>query len=143
MANYYNYVSFTVPLAPEQQDWAIKELTRDPTDDDEMHPGVVCVKSGAPAHLLDGSGLIYAPALSSEFLWIHTDEWTGVDALCDRLRNIMRRFDIPGKWGFNWSQGCSSPRVDAYGGGACVVSQTRIESINTGDWLIEHGVADE
>jgi hypothetical protein len=33
MANYYTYVSFTIPLTAEQQDWAIDELYRESDDD--------------------------------------------------------------------------------------------------------------
>ena len=42
MAHYSIYVSFYVPLAPDQLDWAIDELYRDPkTDDYELNdPGI-------------------------------------------------------------------------------------------------------
>jgi hypothetical protein len=30
---------------------------------------------------------------------------------------------------------CSKPRVDAYGGGAALITGQKIKSINTGEWL--------
>jgi hypothetical protein len=51
MANYHNFLSFTIPLTPTQQDWAIEEFTREPTDEDEQHPGVVCERQRRPHSL--------------------------------------------------------------------------------------------
>jgi chromate transport protein ChrA len=55
----------------------------------------------------------------------------------------MRHFNVAGKWGFNWAQNCSKPRLNAYGGGACMVSQTESEWINTFDWLTQQEVANQ
>jgi len=138
MANYYNFLSFTVPLTPAQQDWAIEELTRASTDEDEdeSDAGVVCERSAGPTHLLNGRE-------TSGFLWITSDECACIDQICARLQNIMRHFDIDGKWGFAWAQHCSKPRLDAYGGGACTVSQTESEWINTFQWLDKQGIANQ
>ena len=34
-----------------------------------------------------------------------------------------------------WSNDCSKPRVDAFGGGAAFITARKIKSINTGEWL--------
>jgi hypothetical protein len=117
-----------IPLTEEQQDWAIDELDRtnetdeDTDDDADPYPYVICKKRG-------------------DYLWIrHHDQGVDLDPLCHRLQNIMKHFDIPGPWGFTWSQDCTAPRTDAYGGGACIVSQDEITYMDTGTWLIERGV---
>jgi hypothetical protein len=143
MADYYTYVSFTITLKPHQQDWAVAELTRDPTDDEDCYPGVICEKNGAPANfdfVTTEHGTFEAPPRPGEYLWICHDESAHLDSLSMRLQNIMRHFAIDGKWGFEWTQDSSKPRLDAYGGGACTISQTEIEWMNTGNWLLEHGV---
>jgi hypothetical protein len=111
MADYFIYCSFNIPLTAEQQDWAIDELDRsnrtdeDTDDDEDTYPYMLCEKR-------------------DEYLWIrHSDNGADIDGLCARLQNIMKHFDISGTWGFNWSQDCTVPRTDAYGGGACIVSQ--------------------
>jgi hypothetical protein len=128
MADYLIYVSFNVPLTEEQQDWAMNELDRtnetdeDTDDDEDPYPYVLCVKR-------------------DEHLWIrHDDQGVDLDPLCHRLQNIMKHFDIPGTWGFTWSQDCTAPRINAFGGGACIVSQDEITHMDTGTWLIERGV---
>jgi len=34
-----------------------------------------------------------------------------------------------------WSHDCSKPRVDAFGGGAALITARKIKTINTGEWL--------
>ena len=138
MADYSIYVSFLVPLAANQLDWAIEELYRDPKDDDyelDNDPGVICEKRYAPSGPRDNvTDLgVERPVPPTAWLWIRNDESVDIDALCARLQTIMRRFDVNGRWGFSWSQDCSAPRVDAYCGGACIISQTQIEEISTRD----------
>jgi hypothetical protein len=122
MADYIIYTPFVIPLPVAQQGWAKHELERPDEDDGgDPHPGVICEKG--------------------DYLWIrHDDQGANIDALCARLQTIMKHFDVPGTWGFQWSQDCSAPRTDAYAGGACVVSQTEITEMTTGMWLAERGV---
>src|SRR5271165_5602776 len=103
MADYYTYVSFTIPLAPDRHAWAIAELIRtEPTDEnEETEPTCVICEA------------------DRDVIWIHDDGGAvNLDELAIRLQSIMRHFNIPGKWGFEWSCDCSKPRTDAYGGGA-------------------------
>jgi hypothetical protein len=143
MADYFTYLSFTIPLRPDQQDWAIKELMRDGDEDDTT--GIICGKNGGPADfdlLMTPSGAMEAPPKSGDYIWIMHEDGQGVnvDTMAERLLNIMKHCDVAGAWGFQWSNDCTKPRLDAYGGGACAISQTGIEWMNTADWLIGHGV---
>jgi hypothetical protein len=144
MADYTIRVSFNIRLAYEQLDWAIDELSRHPKDDDYEHdniPGVVCEKRYAPIDSHATQRETEAEqSVQPACLWIRHDEATDIDALCARLQTIMRQFDIKDRWGFSWSQDCTAPRLDAYLGGACIISQSEIEQMHTGDWLIARGV---
>jgi len=70
-------------------------------------------------------------------LWLHSDGG-GVDALCAFLQHLLQRFDPTGRVTFEWSNDCSKPRVDAYGGGAAIVTADKIKSMTTGGWLEKH-----
>jgi hypothetical protein len=147
MADYYYHCSFLIPLTEEaQRDWAIDELYRDNDDDNEndRYPGVICDESGtAPAigHDLVKTAEGFKPArLAGDYLWIHDDDSLDIHALCVRLQNIMKHFSVEGIWGFAWTRSCSKPRLDAYCGGACIVSQTEITFMDTFGWLAERGI---
>jgi hypothetical protein len=119
MANYYAKVSFVIPLPPAQQDWAIAEL--DCGFDAENATNALCEKQG-------------------DTVWITNDsDDLNVEELAARLQTIMKQFSVSGKWGFEWSHDCSAPRLDAFGGGAVIITQDALEFINTADWLFEHG----
>jgi hypothetical protein len=51
---------------------------------------------------------------------------------------LLQTFDPGGRVTFEWSHDCSKPRVDAYGGGAAIVTANEIKTMNTGQWLQEH-----
>ena len=59
----------------------------------------------------------------------------GINAACAFIQHLLQRFDPGGRLTFEWSNDCSKPRVDAYGGGAALVTARKIKSMNTGTWL--------
>ncbi len=67
-------------------------------------------------------------------LWLHSNNG-GIDAVCAFLQHLLQRFDPEGHIALEWSNDCSKPRVDAYGGGAAVITARKIKHINTGEWL--------
>jgi hypothetical protein len=67
-------------------------------------------------------------------LWLHSQHG-GVDAVCAFIQHLLQRFDPAGHATLEWSNDCSKPRVDAFGGGAAVITAERIKHINTGQWL--------
>jgi hypothetical protein len=70
-------------------------------------------------------------------LWLHS-QYGGVDAACAFIQHLLQRFDPTGRVAFEWSNDCSKPRVDAYGGGAVIVSARAIKSMSTTGWLQKH-----
>jgi len=67
-------------------------------------------------------------------LWLHSDSG-GIDAVCAFIRHLLQKFDPQGRVTFQWSHDCSKPRVDAYGGGAAVITAKRIKTMDTASWL--------
>ena len=76
-----------------------------------------------------------ADSPAGEFgVWLHSDSG-GVEALCAFIQHLLEKFDPQGRVSFAWSYDCSKPRLDAYGGGAAVITAQDIRSIDTGQWL--------
>lgn len=69
-------------------------------------------------------------------VWLHSENG-GVEALCAFLQHLLQKFDPTGRVSFAWSYDCSKPRLDAYGGGAAIVTAQDIQSIETNQWLQE------
>ena len=67
-------------------------------------------------------------------LWLHSSEG-GIDAVCAFIQHLLGRFAPEGHVTLEWSNDCSKPRVDAFGGGAATITARKIKSINTGEWL--------
>jgi hypothetical protein len=67
-------------------------------------------------------------------IWVHGDD-VDPEWVAGVVRVAIRRFEPGLRWGFEWSNDCSRPRLDAYGGGAVVVTADAVEWTNTGEWL--------
>ena len=67
-------------------------------------------------------------------LWLHSSDG-GIDAVCAFIQHLLERFDPTGCVSLEWSNDCSKPRTDAFGGGAALITATKIKHISTGQWL--------
>ena len=67
-------------------------------------------------------------------LWLHSSNG-GIDAVCAFIQHLLRKFDPTGRVTFEWSNDCSKPRLDAYGGGAAIITAKKIKTMSTCDWL--------
>jgi hypothetical protein len=70
-------------------------------------------------------------------IWLHS-QFGGIEAVCAFIQVLIQRFDPDGCVTFEWSNDCSKPRVDAYGGGAAIVTAQEIKTMTTWDWLQKH-----
>ena len=70
-------------------------------------------------------------------LWLHTESG-GIDAVCAFIQHLLRKFNLQGCVTFEWSNDCSKPRADAFGGGAAIVTATEIKTMSTWGWLQEN-----
>jgi hypothetical protein len=59
----------------------------------------------------------------------------GIDAVCAFIQHLLQEFDPAGHATLEWSNDCSKPRVDAFGGGAALITAHKVKTINTGAWL--------
>jgi hypothetical protein len=67
-------------------------------------------------------------------LWLHSSDG-GIDAVCAFIQHLLGRFAPKRHVTLEWSNDCSKPRVDAFGGGAAIITARKIKSISTGEWL--------
>jgi hypothetical protein len=75
-------------------------------------------------------------AAGNDSLWLHSFDG-GLGAVCAFIQHLLQKFDPLGKVTFEWSHDCSQPRVDAYGGGAAVITAKEIKTMSTTTWLKE------
>lgn len=74
----------------------------------------------------------------SSVLWIRDDESGDVEAVTAFILRLAEELDLSGLWGFEHSNTCSRPRLDAFGGGAHVIDlgvRKVIGWVNTQTWL--------
>ncbi len=71
-------------------------------------------------------------------LWIRDDVTGDPQTVITFVLRCAKAFDLAGRWGFQWANTCSRPRVDAFGGGAHVLDLATGETvawIDTSGWL--------
>jgi len=67
-------------------------------------------------------------------VWLHSSDG-GIDAACAFIQHLLGRFTPEGHVTLEWSNDCSKPRVDAFGGGAALITARKIKSITTRECL--------
>lgn len=71
-------------------------------------------------------------------LWIRDDVTGDPQAVIDFVLCCAEEFGLSGRWGFQWANTCSRPRVNAFGGGAHVLDLGRRKTVAwvaTNPWL--------
>ena len=128
MADYFTHFSCLLDVAcPEKAQRAIDFFVElrdedDQSDEPQFH--------GFDLSLQDGP--------KSSVLWIRDDESGNVEAVTAFILRLAEELDLSGLWGFEHSNTCSRPRLDAFGGGAHVidlVARKVIGCVNTQTWL--------
>ncbi|MYZ46192.1 hypothetical protein [Propylenella binzhouense] len=78
------------------------------------------------------------PEHSGTQLWIRDDVTGDPQAVIDFVLRCAEEFGLAGRWGFQWANTCSRPRVNAFGGGAHVLDLSRRKTVTwtaTNPWL--------
>jgi hypothetical protein len=71
-------------------------------------------------------------------LWIYGEDGRDdVDAALDIVQAFLRKFRPKEIFSMGWSFSCGRPVLDAFGGGAAVVTAEEMEWINTVQWMGE------
>ena len=131
MADYYTYFSamFDLPIQHKELVDQLLENKLDPFEvidwesADEITPGF-CYKW----ELDHGRQLAC--------LWIYAEEGDdNVTNVATFVCYIQKRFQLEEPWGMEWSNSCSKPRLDAFGGGAVVCHLGKAKWNTTGGWM--------
>jgi hypothetical protein len=70
-------------------------------------------------------------------LWFCSEEVGNLEAIAAILRRALNKFDLDNVVEIQWSNTCSKPRTDGFGGGAVIFDKNREEWVNTYQWLVE------
>ena len=135
MADYYTNFSLVVNLPDQAAQQYALELANKAS---QVHLGEEAPKD-FPAPLLevveDWNFEIEADSPAEEHgIRLHS-QCGGIDAVCAFIQHLLQKFNPEARVEFEWSNDCSKPRVDAYGGGAAIITAQEIQTMSTGQWL--------
>ena len=88
----------------------------------------------------EGFDLSIVPEHGGASLWIHDDGTGDPEHVIQFVKRCAAAFALTGRWGFQYANTCSRPRIDAFGGGAYVLDLATGETVAwtyTGGWLAE------
>jgi hypothetical protein len=141
MADYYTRFSLILDLPDQDARKYAIDLAREAADlrfDDQPE-----LRADFPASLVDVLEIwnFETEAQGSiepgEFgIWLHSGDG-GIDAVSAFIQHLLEKFNPGGCVGFEWSNDCSKPRTDAYGGGAAFITTDEIKYITTAEWVQE------
>ncbi|MEH3099682.1 hypothetical protein [Sphingomonas adhaesiva] len=86
----------------------------------------------------DGFLLSIEPEHSGTKLWMRDDDSGDQEHLIAFVRRCATAFGLTGRWGFQYANTCSRPRLDGFGGGAHVLDLATGETVgwtDTDGWL--------
>lgn len=136
MADYFTHFSLLVPLPNAEAQQYADDLAQQAF---YIHTGDEPMPDDFPASLKEVIEdwcfeTLANPPSDGWGLWLHSSSG-GIDAVCAFLQHLLQRFDPTGHVALEWSNDCSKPRIDAFGGGAALITARKIKTINTGQWL--------
>ena len=73
-------------------------------------------------------------------LWLYSDDAGSPEDVIMFFETHAKDMGLTGYLGFEWANTCSKPRLDAFGGGACIINLATgecVESLNTNNWLAD------
>lgn len=88
----------------------------------------------------DGFLLSIQPDHGGTHLWVYDDGNGDPEHVIQFVKRCAAEFGLTGRWGFQYANTCSRPRIDVFGGGAHVLDVATGETvdwIHTGGWLAE------
>jgi hypothetical protein len=136
MGNYNTLFSFVMALPDEQAiDYAISLAALADTLHSQSEEDRNFSKEHFPTELEDClDDWSFEVDRNEAGIWIHSDD-SGADAACEFVQHLLDKFGIEESVGFEWANTCSKPCLDAYGGGAVIITATEIKSWTSFAWL--------
>jgi hypothetical protein len=98
----------------------------------------LCAQSASEDPPSDGFLLSVDPAHGGSKLWMREDGTGDPQRVIDFVLRCADAFALTGRWGFQWANTCSRPRINAFAGGAHVLDlgqRDTVASIGTHGWL--------
>lgn len=142
MADYYTELSFIVPLTEEQQEWGLSLIKCvDEVCAGDSREGLASLgfdqETIEKAFCVVGEewGLGIAAQEDNKGLWVCGDGSPNLELLASLIQEILIKFNITEPFGFEWGCTANKPRLDAFGGGAVVITRDDQQWMNTGGWL--------
>ena len=86
----------------------------------------------------EGFLLSIQPEHGGSQLWMRDDVTGDPERLIHFVKHCAAEFGLKGRWGFQYANTCSKPRLDGFGGGAHVLDLTTGETVDriyTDGWL--------
>ena len=88
----------------------------------------------------EGFLLSIEPQYGGSELWMRDDVTSDPERLIRFVQRCAAEFGLTGKWGFQYANTCSKPRLDGFGGGAHVLDLATGETV---DWIYTDGWLDQ
>ncbi len=149
MADYYTSLSFKLVLSPEQAEYALKLAglvdylaywdgyeEEDPPEKDSMEYTALTIHDAGGA----GTGCMWETTTRDDGaveLWIHGEENANPCNVADVIQYMLVKFNLDGAVVFEYANTCSKPRLDAYSGGAYIITQEDVIGRHTSTWIRE------
>lgn len=136
MPDYYTQFSFVLGLPDEQTiDYAMNLVATTDTlllmSDEDRETSTL----DFPKELVDSlDDWRFQTVKQDSGIWIHSDD-DGLDAACQFVQHLLDRFAIKEPVSFEWANTCSKPCLDAYSGGAVIITPTTIKAFHTSQWI--------
>ena len=88
----------------------------------------------------EGFLLSIQPEHGGSQLWMRDDVTGDPERLIPFVTRCAAEFGLKGRWGFQYANTCSKPRLDGFGGGAHVLDLATGETV---DWICTDGWLDQ
>lgn len=89
----------------------------------------------------EGFLLSIQPEYGGSNLWMRDDVTGDPARLIEFVKRCASEFGLKGRWGFQYADTCSRPRINAFGGGGHVLDLATGDTVAwtyTNGWLAEH-----
>ncbi|NIJ43210.1 hypothetical protein FHS78_003522 [Parvibaculum indicum] len=100
----------------------------------------LCAHSASEDPPSDGFLLSVDPAHGGSKLWMQEDGAGDPQRVIDFVLRCADAFALTGRWGFQWANTCSRPRINAFAGGAHVLDLGQRDTVA---WIGTHGWLDD
>jgi hypothetical protein len=126
MADYYTEFSFVIKdVTQEEAEWLLELYNTAAMKDGDF-------EGEEFKHCFDME-IHQEPDMNA---WFHSGDGSpNIDVLAGFIQGFLSKFRPNDEIFFQWSSSCSKPRLDAYGGGAMLITSKRWVAQNTADLM--------